>query len=169
MPWSSFAAAGEVELEAAGADAAAVALASGSPDPRTGASPADRSAWLSGVQDYLREPWTEEELFLRARGPRLTSVNWTWAGKRLHLEGRTLVAEDGVKVRLPATEALILGLLVQRRGQPVARNILAWEAKCSPDRVIDTLICRLRKKVQAAAGSPDDPILTVRNLGYQVP
>ena len=128
-----------------------------------------RAAWLSGAQEYLRDPWQPEELFLRLRGPRTPFVEWTWGNRGLHLEGRSLVADDGTKTRLSTTEAELLRILVQRRGSAVTRGVLGWAASCSGGRVVDTLVARLRRKLQDLIGVEDDPILGVRGLGYRLP
>ena len=128
-----------------------------------------RAAWLAGVQDYLKDPWTEEELFLRVRGPRPTVLEWSWGDRNWRLEGQSLELDDGPAARLSSAEAAILGLLVQRRGLPVSRNILAWAATCSSGRVIDTLVCRLRQKIQRLTPEAAEPIMSVRGLGYRVP
>lgn len=128
-----------------------------------------RAAWLSGAQDYLREPWDPEELFLRLRGPQPPFVQWVWMDRRFKLEGVSLKREDGHKVRLSPTEAGLLRILVQRRGTTVSRGVLGWAASCSTGRVIDTLVGRLRRKLQDLAGVDDDPISGVRGLGYCLP
>ena len=126
-----------------------------------------RSAWLSGAWDYLREPWTSEELFLRLRGCAPSVVQWTVAGRICRLEGRKLVAEDS-GVRLSAAEAELLRLLALRRGSVVSRTVLAWAAGCLEGRVVDTLIGRLRTKMERL-GLPRDLIASARGLGYRLP
>jgi DNA-binding response OmpR family regulator len=125
-----------------------------------------RSAWLSGAWDYLREPWTPEELFLRLRGCSPPVVQWMSSGKACRLEGRRLLAEGGI--RLSAAEAELLRLLALRRGSVVSRAVLAWTAGCLEGRVVDTLIGRLRAKLERV-GLPRDLIASARGLGYRLP
>lgn len=128
-----------------------------------------RAAWLGGAQEYLREPWQAEELFLRLRGPNPPWVDWSWGDRAFRLEGRVLSLESGLRVRLSPAEAELLRLLIQRRGMAVSRPVLAWVAGCAEGRVVDTLIARLRRKVQGLAGMDDDPFPGVRGLGYRLP
>lgn len=127
-----------------------------------------RSAWLAGARDYLRDPWTVEELYLRLRGPAPSFVGWSSGSQSFHLEGRRLAAESGVAVQLSSAEAALLRILVQRRGSPVSRATMAWAAGCSEGRVIDTLIGRLRQKFRLLGMGPD-PLISVRGLGYRLP
>lgn len=126
-----------------------------------------RAAWLAGALDYLKEPWTAEELFLRVRGPQPPVLAWTTAGVDLVLEGSTL-ASDTSGVHLSPAEAGVLRLLVLRRGLAVSRAVLAWEAGCSPHRVIDTLVGRLRTKLRRLAPLAAGPE-PVRGVGYRLP
>ena len=128
-----------------------------------------RAAWLAGAHDYLREPWEPEELFLRLRGPLPSRMEWVWAGRRLRLEGLVLSLDDGLRAKLSPTEADLLRILVQRRGLAVSRTVLGWAASCSTGRVVDTLVARLRRKIQGLVATDDDPVLGVRGLGYRLP
>jgi len=121
---------------------------------------------LAGVSDYLREPWTPDELFLRLTGPRLNNVVWTSGGQTLTLEGQSLEVDGGRTQRLTAAEAELLRLLVQRRGLAVSRAVLGWGAHCSPGRGVDTLMGRLRIKLRQL--NTEGPV-SVRGLGYRLP
>jgi DNA-binding response OmpR family regulator len=127
-----------------------------------------RAAWLAGASDYLKEPWTTEELFLRLRGPRSAVVDWSWQRHALRLEGTTLSTE-GPAVELTAAESEVLRMLVERRGLAVPRRILAWAAGCSDGRVVDTLVGRIRLKLRRATASAARSITAVRGVGYQFP
>jgi len=126
-----------------------------------------RAAWLSGARDYLREPWSVDELYLRVRGPGPGFVEWTTESTAYRLEGRNLANEKGGQVRLSAAEAGLLRVLVQRRGSPVSRGVLAWAASCSDGRVVDTLIARIRGKLRRLGGA--DCLIAVRGVGYRLP
>ena len=128
-----------------------------------------RAAWLAGAHDYLREPWQPEELFLRLRGPLPSHVEWVWADRSFRLEGLVLSLDDGPHAKLSPTEADLLSILVQRRGLAVSRAVLGWAASCSAGRVVDTLIGRLRRKIQGLVATDADPIPGVRGLGYRLP
>ena len=128
-----------------------------------------RAAWLSGAQEFLKDPWTADELFLRLRGPQSPRVSWNWGDSSLCLEGRLLATEQGAKVRLSATESALLRTLVQRRGAVVSRAVLSWAASCSEGRVIDTLVARIRSKIQMVTNAHEEPVLSVRGSGYRLP
>lgn len=148
------------------------------PDIRRGPSAANvlvygpehllRAAWLSGARDYLRDPWSVEELYLRLRGPSPAFVEWDSGGRVFRLEGRHLTCGPEPGVRLSVGEAGLLKILVQRRGLPVSRSVLAWTAGCSEGRVVDTLISRVRGKLKALDYGPQE-LMTVRGLGYRLP
>lgn len=128
-----------------------------------------RASWLAGAQDYLREPWSVEELFLRLRGPQPGTTRWDAGGAVVVLEGAVLSAGGERSIKLSPAEAEVLRLLVQRRGLPVTREVLAWRARCSSGRVIDTLVGRLRAKLaRVCPGSPAVPE-AVRRVGYRLP
>jgi DNA-binding response OmpR family regulator len=127
-----------------------------------------RAAWLGGVVDYLREPWQPEELFLRLRGPLPSRVEWVWQDRKVRLEGLVLALDD-LRTKLSPTEADLLKILVQRRGMAVSRAVLGWAASCSAGRVVDTLVARVRRKLQGLAATEEDPIVAVRGLGYRLP
>jgi len=128
-----------------------------------------RAAWLAGALDYLKEPWTEEELFLRLGGPSPGWLEWTWLGSRLRLAADQLSLENGARESLSPGEAEILRVLVQRQGTPVSRAVLGWAAACEEGRVVDTLVGRVRAKLRTLVGTDSNPIVSVRGLGYRLP
>ncbi|WP_142848655.1 response regulator transcription factor [Telmatospirillum sp. J64-1] len=83
--------------------------------------------------------------------------------------GWTLQGPSGACVTLTATEKTFLSLLAARPGTPVSRNdIFAALGKrhWSPgDRSIDSLVRRLRSKVEKELGIPL-PVQSVHGIGY---
>lgn len=128
-----------------------------------------RSSWLAGARDFLREPWAPEELFLRLRGARPSSILWEMSGRPCRLDGRYLTSDSDARIRLSTAEAGVLRVLVQRRGLPVSRAILAWESQCAEGRVVDTLVGRIRAKLARIIGLDTATILSVRGVGYRLP
>jgi len=126
-----------------------------------------RAAWLSGAFDYLREPWSAEELFLRVRGPRPPRLKWSTGNGELVLDGSTLSSPER-SVSLSPAETELLRLLVLRRGIPVARAVLGWGTGCTEGRAIDTLMGRLRTKIMAVSPAASVP-QAVRGVGYRLP
>jgi len=127
-----------------------------------------RAAWLAGAADYMKDPWMPEELFLRLRGPRAAAVTWSSQRSSLVLEG-TELRSDTVSVTLTTAESEVLRILVERRGSVVPRRVLAWAAGCSENRVVDTLVGRIRAKLRRATEAPGRHIASVRGVGYQFP
>ncbi len=130
-----------------------------------------RAAFLKGANDYLREPWTVEELVMRAgfRRPRI----WLWRslGVAFQLEGTTLRGLQ--RVELTSAEAILLGALVQRQGKFLSAALLAHalygEKQKPTSRVVATLVSRLRTRLRRAGIEEENPIAMRRAEGYRLP
>ncbi len=127
-----------------------------------------------GADDYVTKPFSPREL--RAR---IQAVLRRTAGDSLgvHRFGDLEVDFDAAEVRksgtpveLTALEFRLLRTFVERRGRALTREQLieaAWERGTNvSDRVVDTHILNLRKKIEA---KPDEPRLIhgVRGIGYR--
>ena len=127
-----------------------------------------------GADDYVTKPFSPREL--RAR---IQAVLRRAAGDSLgvHRFGELEVDFDAAEVRksgtpvgLTALEFRLLRAFVERRGRALTREQLieaAWERGTNvSDRVVDTHILNLRKKIEA---KPDEPRLIsgVRGVGYR--
>lgn len=90
--------------------------------------------------------------------------NWT-----LNLLTRSLLSAEGEVVSLTAAEFEILRIFTERPGRSLSRATLLDRLKgenATPfDRSIDTLIARVRKKIEADADQPVY-IKTIRGTGY---
>ncbi|HUJ75986.1 MAG TPA: hypothetical protein VL359_14075 [bacterium] len=153
-----------------------------------------RSAFLAGCADYLREPWTAEELALRALGAMARGARrFTFPWGELSLESDRLDSPAG-PIRLTWHESRILAALLRSRGDPVPRQALGYAAGMSPlgrgstpplgrgstppssaprtrpaSRAIDAHVCSIRRKVRAAVPEADPFIVCVRSQGYLIP
>jgi two-component system cell cycle response regulator CtrA len=82
-----------------------------------------------------------------------------------------VVTVDGKPVRLTSKEYSILELLSLRQGTAVTTEMLLGHLYGGGDRpklrIIDVLVCHLRKKL-AQATSDKDYIETIRNRGYRL-
>ncbi len=132
-----------------------------------------RAAYLAGCVDFLREPWTPEELALRAqaalaRVPRRFQFPWGTVA----FEGDALRVPGGTAV-LTHHEALILRALLRARGRPVPREALTLALRGSPtppdSRRIDVHVSGVRRKVRALVAAADRFVICVRGQGYMVP
>lgn len=127
-------------------------------------------AFLFGCADFLRDPWSPEEFWIRAeRWTTRVRVRYPWGD--LALQAGSLTGPQGA-VHLERTERIIFRMLAQFRDEPVYRSDLRL-AVCGDDRrdsrVVDVYISRLRTKVRRVIppGVPD-PILTVHRQGYSL-
>jgi hypothetical protein len=132
-----------------------------------------RSAFLAGCADYLKDPWTPEELELRALAVLARErARGAFPWGALVLGGTTLHTPAG-PVGLTLHEARILRALLRARGSPVPRAALSYCADGTPgrpgSRAVDAHVSSLRRKVRAAVPAAGRFILCVRGQGYLVP
>ncbi|MFS8977593.1 response regulator transcription factor [Cupriavidus necator] len=130
-----------------------------------------------GADDYIAKPIDERELLPRVRNllrrvEHSRSVNapslLSFGQFRLDTRGRSLTGPAG-NVPLTTAEFDLLSVFVRNPGQVMSRERLISATKRrrfeSMDRTIDTLVRRLRRKIEA---DPDNPnlIKTVHGTGY---
>ena len=137
-------------------------------------------AFLAGCADYLRDPWTPEELELRVlrRLEASEAAARFGAGGVLRLSGRVLSGPGGT-VNVSPQEAEVLRMLLANRGAAVTRDALfyaIWGRPPSrPSRAVDMHVSALRRHL-AAVGAPADAarpqagqlVVTVRGRGYRL-
>ncbi len=134
----------------------------------------------SAGDDYVTKPVNLRELMARSRallrrrkldsapGSRRTVI--TFGSYILDLTRRELSATSGEQIALTRGEFDLLAALVEADGRPLYRDFLAEVVSSrlgeSDARTVDTLVSRLRKKLnQTDCGAP--PIITVNGIGYR--
>jgi hypothetical protein len=132
-----------------------------------------RTAFLSGCDDYLKDPWTPEELSMRAMAA-LARVErrfeFPWG--TVSFEAKDLRTPAGL-IPLTLHESRILRALLRARGQPVPRAALAYSPAGVPgpvgSRAVDMHVAALRRKVRAVVPTAGRFVVCVRGQGYMVP
>jgi two-component system alkaline phosphatase synthesis response regulator PhoP len=127
-----------------------------------------------GADDYVTKPFSPREL--RAR---IKAVLRRFSGESLGLHrfgdvevdlDRAEVRKGGVPVDLTALELRLLTTFIRCRGRVLSREQLieaAWERGTHvSDRVVDTHVLNLRKKVETVPGEPEF-IHGIRGIGYR--
>ncbi len=135
-----------------------------------------------GGDDYLTKPINLRELLarvrsvLRRRGAAVAAEEAqrdvvTFDGWMLDFTRRELADSRGNPVRLTRGEFDLLAAVVHAAGRPVARDylveVVATGDSDASTRTVDTLVSRLRRKVEEA---PREPrlIVTVQGIGYKM-
>lgn len=128
--------------------------------------------YLAGCSDYLKQPWSPQELEWRVRKlckAREESMSFSWG--RFDIRSLELSSPAG-SCTLNAQERSILRMLAANRGEPVSREALYYgiwgRAGASKSRVADMHIASLRRKLRTLF--PDSPpcIRSVRGIGYLI-
>lgn len=140
----------------------------------------DRASGLeAGADDYLTKPFHLPELLLRVKG---ILRRGDWYKEPVRAEDKFQFDENWVnfgtgralgssgEFMLTQKEALIMNLLISRRGEAVSREELlekVWGFRPDTEtRTLDNFISRLRKYFEKKPQKPEY-ILTVREKGYQ--
>lgn len=130
------------------------------------------AAFLAGCRDYLRDPWTAEELSFRV-GRLVDSGSRRTAWGNLRLTMGTAVTEHG-EATLSNHEYRILRVLLAQLGEAVPREVLyyaLWGRNGRESRAVDVHVSTLRRKLERIADPAyrDRVIRSARGLGYFIP
>ena len=129
-------------------------------------------AFEAGADDYVDRPFSTRELLLRIRAllrrVRAHAPTDVIALGAVRIDrGTRRVTMSGVSVALTRREFDLLMRLVDGRGRVLARDTLVadvWATEAPSERVVDTTLKRLRRKLPAVARR----IRTIRGVGYEL-
>jgi DNA-binding winged helix-turn-helix (wHTH) protein len=129
-----------------------------------------RPAFLAGCSDYLREPWSPEELECRIFRVIEQRPRRGGSGRGQPVVRDMKLTAGSGEVELSYPESLLLDVLLRHQGQVVPRAVLAyalWGKQPSPgSRALDMHICSLRRKLTSLF--PDSRISARRGVGYRL-
>ena len=136
-----------------------------------------------GADDYISKPFSPRELTARVRAvmrraaggkTRLTPPVQTilrFHNFILNTQTRRLENGSGVMTAMTVAECRLLEVLFAKAGNACTRNEIAiyvngraWEPT---DRSLDTLVARLRRKIEAEPSQPAI-LMSVRGVGYMI-
>ena len=126
--------------------------------------------FLAGCNDYLKEPWSPEELAWRVRRLRIDrEAGFCFSWGRISVKNLQLGSSTG-SCSLCAQEQSILRMLAANAGQAVSREALfygIWGRPASEkSRVVDVHIASLRKKLHRLFPQSGTIVRSVRGVGY---
>ncbi|MGL4753874.1 MAG: response regulator [Aeromonadaceae bacterium] len=135
-----------------------------------------------GADDYLAKPFNPRELLARIKAvlrrahpnhsePEPATRNYRFAQWQLDTARRELIDSQGLSISLSTAEFDLLHVFLQRPQRVLSRDQLLDLARGREaqafDRAIDTLVSRLRRKLEPDAKNPEI-IKTVWGGGYML-
>ncbi len=128
-----------------------------------------RYAFSVGCSDYLKEPWTPEELWIRSkRTIPFGTLRFPWG---IIFFTPNSVWDAYRSVTLNHYEYTIFRILASRRGEIIPRDAFSyilWGQPTNGSRAIDMHISNIRKKLSPLLPRGKRLILSVRNKGYLI-
>ncbi|MEE3624422.1 response regulator transcription factor [Nitrospirillum sp. BR 11752] len=131
-----------------------------------------------GADDYVPKPVNPRELVGRIRavlrrvngGTAKATADLQVGGVRLNPTARTAWRGE-IRLDLTSAEFSLLEHMLRNAGRIIPRDELSTAAfgrhqAAGADRNVDTLVSKVRRKLDAVTDDADQPIKTIRNVGY---
>lgn len=133
-----------------------------------------------GADDYVVKPFNVREVLARVRAvlrrsrgtharAAVSDEIFEFEGLTLNAQTRVLSNQEGKEIPLTSTEFSLLEFLLRNAGKPCSRDDITSHLKgyeWSPqDRSLDTLVARLRRKIEVDVHEPK-LLRSVRGVGY---
>lgn len=133
-----------------------------------------RKAFLAGCTDYLKDPWTIEELSLRlTKLIKEIKKMYTFSWGNISFIGTDIITDNG-RCSLSFHEYKVFKSLIQHRGDVVPRDVLfysLWNCPGSREsRIIDVHISSIRRKLKCILPENlhETIIISIRGIGYMI-
>ncbi len=126
----------------------------------------------AGADMYLAKPVNFEQVLLAIEAVHRRSGRGAPALPPWRLDRRVgeLVAPDGARISLSATDLVVMGCLAAANGQPVSRETLrealGYTADEGTESTLNATIFRLRRRIERATPLPV-PLQAKSKVGYQ--
>jgi two-component system, OmpR family, response regulator TrcR len=128
-----------------------------------------------GGNDYVRKPFSMEELIVRIKAQldkqliRQSTSDWIALGNYQFHANRQVLCLGEIETSLTARESQLLQMLLQNANEITDRTLILKQIWGADDfftaRSMDVFITKLRKKLQ---GDPGIQILNVRGYGFKL-
>lgn len=128
-----------------------------------------------GGNDYVRKPFSMEELIVRIKAQldkqliRQSTSDWIGLGNYQFHANRQVLRLEETETSLTARESQLLQMLLQNANEITDRTLILKQIWGADDfftaRSMDVFITKLRKKLQ---GDPEIQILNVRGYGFKL-